>query len=301
MVFNERRLCLHILARKQIHILSGASGSGKTTLIQQILSRRDDTKMPFTLQGKGIAMAIMDRSAGAVEDRNKQLDITDIELYSLVGDKEFNLALIGHPNRLLTWVQSRFKKPFEILVLDPLMLLLDGTMLYEDVARSLIRLGHMAAIQNITILGTHHTSKARIETGFRRVHDRILGSGAFLGYSDTQLTLVDAPEQSTDYQSLHIKSHTSAGEVHHFKWSNEGLLLPYDPLMDAETGGKGEYNSETKAQMVTTKQLTLVLEGIGMSRAKAYRTIDKMIKSNRLHKLERGLYYLMSETETIPI
>jgi len=291
----------HVLPRGQIHILSGSSGSGKTTLIQQILSNREDENMPFTLQGKGVAMAIMDRSAEAVEERNKKLGVTDIELYSLVGDKEFNIGLVGHPHQLLQWVISRFNNPFEILILDPLMLLLEGVMEYTEVARSLIRLGHKAAIENITILGTHHTTKARIESGFKRPHDRVLGSGAFLGYSDTQLTLIDGPEQDKEYQSVYVKSHTSAPAVYHFKWTNTGELVCYDPLMDAETGGDGDYNSETKAQMLTTKQLNLLFGGLGYSRAKGYRIIDKLIEERRLHKLERGKYLLLDETETFPI
>ena len=247
---------MHILKRRQVHILAGASGSGKSTLLLQcIRDKRRGVDAPIGFAGDRIAYAVMDRAADDLRDRALRWHL-QVPMYSLCDDPviaEKDFIMLYKPNLLMNRVMECFKRnstdelPFDVLVLDPIILLMEGsTNDYRDVARSLIRLGWYAAMNNITILATHHATKAKTETGFMRAQDRILGSAAFQGYSGTQMILIDGPEQSSSNTSLHLIPHTAPPERHDFVWTgakedNTGELKKVNILLEDGTKPKVKF------------------------------------------------------------
>lgn len=161
---------------------------------------------------KAIAYLISDRNVEEAASRATALGIPDnkIQFYSIVNDKAIHENELLAPKMLLEKIlDKKFTIDFDLLVIDPIGLFINGNLnSYQTVARSMMILNRIAIEKNITIIGTHHSTKAKHEVKFRRPQDRISGSSALLGYSGTQMVLVPTDEDDTPYDTFYIISHT---------------------------------------------------------------------------------------------
>lgn len=218
----------------QISILAGASGAGKTTLLMQAIAAasRGKSFLPeFTWKGeKGIAYVAADRPIEEVLSLAKRLEVNEdkVEFYSIVDDQQITAKILSTPSNLFNLAKSKFSKPFDVLILDPIGLFIDGNIInYHHVARSLVPMNQFATREGVTIIATHHSRKARIDQKFARPQDRIAGSTAFLGYSGTQMVLVPANEENDDQireDQLFIIPHTLPAIKVFLQRGQDGLL-----------------------------------------------------------------------------
>lgn len=219
------------IPKGQISILAGASGAGKTTLLMQAISSwaKGEVLFPeFTWAGeKGLAYIAADRPIKEVIDLSKRLGINEekVEFYGLVDDKTVTSQLLSSPMVLFKFVLSKITRPFDILVLDPIGIFVDGSINnYNHVARTLIPMNQMACEKDITIIATHHARKARTDFKYSRPQDRIAGSTAFLGYSGTQMVLVPGAEEGVREDVLYIVPHTMESSKVFMERGQDGLL-----------------------------------------------------------------------------
>jgi RecA/RadA recombinase len=274
-----------VIPRRQISILAGASGSGKTTLLlQAIQAWQRDQPFPLRFNAKNCAYLVADRTGTEVRDRAEALGV-DIELYGLVDDRKFKKELLNDPDRALDVALQQFRKPYDLLILDPIMLFIKGNALdYRAVAVALVGLNRLAVDKNMTIIATHHASKARSDFSFMRPQDRILGSAAFQGFSGTQMILVEPEEGKTDCHVFVSVSHTAAKEVTYLERNSEGWFIPADkvgvPLVQAMQEGVP----------VNIKELRETAEKQRMSPATLYRCLASCIKDGLVMKVGHGLY-----------
>jgi len=274
-----------VIPRRQISILAGASGSGKTTLLlQAIQAWQRDQPFPIRFNAKNCAYLVADRTGTEVRDRAEALGV-DIELYGLVDDRKFKKELLNDPDRALDVALQQFKKPYDLLILDPIMLFIKGNALdYRAVAVALVGLNRLAVDKNMTIIATHHASKARSDFSFMRPQDRILGSAAFQGFSGTQMILVEPEEGKTDVHVFVSVSHTAAKEVTYLERNSDGWFIPTDkvgvPLVAAMREGTP----------VTIAELREIGEKQKMSQATLYRCLGASIKEGLVMKVGHGLY-----------
>jgi len=274
-------VCFH----RSRSILAGASGSGKTTLVlQAIQAWQREQPFPIQFNATKCAYIVADRTKGEVEDKANALGL-DIEIYGLVDDRTFKLELLQDPESALLEALSRLKHPYDLLVLDPLMLFIRGNALdYRAVAMALIRLNRKAADKKITIIATHHASKARSDFSFMRAQDRILGSAAFQGYSGTQMILIEPEEGKADVHCFVSVSHTAAKVVTFLERTSDGWFVPSDkvgvPLVEAMREGAP----------VTITELREIGEKQKMSQATLYRCLGSCIKEGLVMKVGHGLY-----------
>lgn len=222
------------IPRRQVSILAGASGSGKTTLLMQAIASwaREETFTPaLTWEATRCAYLVADRSFDEVKARAKRLGIGDakIELYGLQDDTTFDINLLKTPAKALEVVLTKFKKPFDLLVIDPIALFIEGNFIdFHQVAISLFKLGRIAVQRNITMIAAHHTVKMHSDWGFLRPQDRISGSGAFLGFSGTQMTLIQGLETGVDYDTLYVVSHTLPRKEAYLTRGSDGEFVTLD-------------------------------------------------------------------------
>lgn len=205
----------HLLPLHEVSIIAGASGAGKTSIIMQLFHALQ-TGTPFfgmaSKPGLKIGYIASDRGGDSLSywANIMDVDMTQIPTISLIKDDTVNLNhLEKNPMNLLISLIKRLL-PCDLLVIDPMIIFFGcDTKSYTANAQRLIYLNRVAHLHHVTILGTHHAVKARTDFGYRRPQDRISGTGAFLGYSSTQIFL-DTPEESgTDHHTLHIVSHTA--------------------------------------------------------------------------------------------
>ena len=213
---SQADLVQNLLPRHEVSIIAGASGAGKTSITMQLLHSIQAHKPFFgmhTTPDIKVGYIAADRGGDSLDYWAKimDVDLSKIKIRSLIKDEDIDLKKFeSNPMGLLLQL-IRQMMPLDLLIIDPMIVFFGtDTKSYTTNAKCLIQLNRVAHQHRVTILGIHHAVKARTDFGFKRPQDRISGTGAFLGYSSTQIFL-DTPEESgLPHHSLHIISHTAA-------------------------------------------------------------------------------------------
>jgi hypothetical protein len=275
-----------MLPKKQISILAGASGSGKTTLtVQAIQACQKGQPFPLEFQGKRFAYLVADRTKDEVDSRVQKLGV-ETELYGIADDENFNeQLLINDPFGAFRKAILHFKKPYDVLIIDPIGIFMEGNAIdYKQTAVSLIRFNRFAAEKNITVMACHHASKKRTDFTFSRPQDRILGSAAFQGYSGTQMILIQGTEDGEDYDTFVQVPHMTPATTTFFKRREDGYFNIFDPSLPPLLR---DFKSGT---VFDTQTILHTAENIGVARRTAFNMLDTASKRGSLIKLERGRY-----------
>lgn len=273
-----------VLPKNQISILAGASGSGKTTLVlQSLLAWQKGEPFPLQFTATKAAYLVSDRTKEEVESRRDTLGV-DVEVYGVVDDTSFDLRWLEDPYNAFTKAVQRFKSDYDLLIIDPLMLFLEGSGLdYRQTARSLINFNRFAKQRDLTLLACHHASKTRSDFHFLRPQDRILGSAAFQGYSGTQMVLIEGRERGAEYDTFVTVPHMSPATEHNLKRGEGGWFEVYEadlpPLIQALKAGEW-----------TTEKIMALAEELGLKRSAAFHEIKEGLKLGKLVKFEHGKY-----------
>lgn len=210
-----------ILPAEEVSILAGASGAGKTTLIMQLLAALQANAPVWGHVGRPnlrLGYIAADRTWKSYQKTAAlaSLDLASIQVRALVDDpainlKDFERSPIDELERLVGTML-----PVDLIVVDPLVVFLGvDTNKYHLNAARLIRLNRMCQANKVTLLGTHHATKARSDYSFKRPQDRISGTSALLGFTSTQLFLASPEEtgRSDNCYEWHVISHHAPAKV----------------------------------------------------------------------------------------
>jgi RecA-family ATPase len=210
-----------ILPSREVSILAGASGAGKTTLIMQVLSAIQANAPVFGCHVQPnlrIGYIAADRSWRSYQKTAAlaSFDLASVAVRTLIDDdtvnlKDFERSPIDELERLISTML-----PVDLIVVDPLVVFLGvDTNKYHLNAARLIRLNKLCLANKVTILGTHHATKARSDYTFKRAQDRISGTSALLGFTSTQLFLASPEEtgRSDNCYEWHVISHHAPSKI----------------------------------------------------------------------------------------
>lgn len=227
----------HILPKHEVSILAGASGAGKTTLIMQVLCNLQHNEPVFghaIEEDLKIGYLAADRTWDAYARLAMQVgaDLDRMVVRALIDDTSIDIENLERDSQGVMYnvLKSMVAEGCNLIVVDPLVVLLGSDInTYHIVAARMIRLNRFCKANQVTILGTHHATKARTDFSFKRPQDRISGSSALLGFTSTQLFLASAQESGQEYTQWHIVSHHAAAEVINLERDkNSGLFVPID-------------------------------------------------------------------------
>ena len=282
-----------ILPDKEVSILAGASGAGKTTLIMQALAAMQQGKEVFGHEcqpGLRLGYIAADRSWRSYQRTAElsSLDLGSIKVRALIDDPAIDLANFEKSplDELERLIASML--PLDLVAVDPLVVFLGvDTNKYHLSAARLIRLNKACLANNITILGTHHATKARSDYSFKRPQDRISGTSALLGFTSSQLFLA-APEETSredGFYEFHVISHHAAPKV--ILLSREGGRFRHEGTEETSYVS----TSPTNQLMNLLKNGPLKREDILSSVSGSRATIDRLLASALAAKvIERGQY-----------
>jgi KaiC/GvpD/RAD55 family RecA-like ATPase len=227
----------YILPKHEVSILAGASGAGKTTLIMQVLCNLQHNEQVFghaIEEDLNIGYIAADRTWDAYARLAMQVgvDLDRIKVKALIDDTSIDLDQLesNAQGTMYKVLSSLVAEGCDLIVVDPLVVLLGSDInTYHVIAARMIKLNRFCKANQVTILGTHHATKARTDFSFKRPQDRISGSSALLGFTSTQLFLASGEESGQEYTQWHIVSHHAKAEVINLERDkNTGLFVPVD-------------------------------------------------------------------------
>ena len=219
-------------------VVAGASGAGKTILLAEWVQRMRTGKTicghPTNPQRDYYVIAA-DRDWSTYHKAYSSAGYPQVKRYVLAEDPEFDPQSWGRKKTAFTLFERCIAKlnpiPGSWVHVDPVApLFIQGSQNdARDVALSLHWYRKIAKKYQITLVLFANVGKQKAEDTYRRAQDRIAGSGAFVAYSDTQISI----EQDEDgVMSMQWTPRSAPAEAHQFKFNPKtGLFAPY---MDAK-------------------------------------------------------------------
>lgn len=308
----------NILTCGSLNLLAGASGIGKTALIAWLMRQFRDGAPIFghpTQPPPAIGYLTADRPWEHTKHWFSAVGFPEVRQYSIIDDATLKL-----PNQRLKHLRVDFFKscvaklqlpPGSLLVVDPIALFLGGNLLdYDTVAFACIEIHRwlQQPPQMYCTLGLAHSAKQRAEKNDRylRLQDRISGSMALLGYTETQMYLA-APEETGDKEGAYTflwNPHTAPAEVFQFHKGTNGLFLTEGVSTQGSTGDPlsrplSPFELEVYAQfpygpesVVSTHQFVALYSADGgeAKRKAVQRALATLEARGLIVKLRRGVW-----------
>lgn len=303
-----------------INLLAAAPGTGKSTLLAW-LSRQVHERTPLFGREWGEipyqAIICADRSWNRSTKLWFDLEgMGEIPAYSLQDDVGFKKSRLRRRGERIQIFEDCLDKLAEhapggelplgsLIYVDPLALFLGGNLLdYDSCLVACSELRELALEKGITIIGTAHAAKQKADKQSRylRLQDRILGSAALFGYTDTQMYLA-APDEvdRKDYVFLWCPHHAPTATFS-FTRGEDGRFSPQGVIDDIQ----GQKLTKQKPPEIPPPDWLLELlearphtfpeliqiatEQHETSRATLHRRLQVGVKSGQIEKLGKGSY-----------
>lgn len=290
-----------------ISLLAGAPSVGKTALLAPILKAfRDGTpifgRQPSPLAGVGFLSA--DRSwERQTRVWFERANFPDIRHYSLIDDGSFSKRRLRKKHErvdLLAELLDRLDLlPNSLVVVDPISLFLGGNLNdYDTCMVACMEIRERITARGLTILATAHASKQRTDKKERylRLQDRILGSTALFGFTDTQLYLASPQEIGEKYYAFLWHPHLAEPETFNLMRDKSGLFVP--SLRQAAAQGVAAVTADMRLLelipyepvAITRFELLGLVEAIPLSSSTVDRYLRRFMLEKRVTKSQHGAY-----------
>lgn len=233
-----------VLQNGFICLLASASGTGKTALLagllRQLCEGRPIFGHPVNAPPK-VAILTVDRAwEGSTGVWFERAGYPEILHYSLQDDDEFpKIKLRNRFGRIQIFKDCLEKlgdlPPGSLVAVDTIAPFLGGNLNDYDACMSACsELREIARKHKFAFWGTTHSSKQKADKRERylRLQDRISGTMAQFGYTDTQMYLAAPDETNSAFYTFLWHPHLAPAETFRLKRDDQGLFLP----IEAEDG-----------------------------------------------------------------
>jgi hypothetical protein len=296
-----------------ITILGGAPGAGKTALVTGWACAWRDGRPIFghaVQQPQRVAYITADRSW--TQSARLWFDAAgfpEILHYSLQDDRAFIKGRLRDKDKLVTGIFAHClqqlaiacpggRLPFGLLVIvDPISLFLGGNLNdYFACAIACSEIRELCLRYGITVLGLAHAAKQKgaSKDRYSRLQDRIAGSTAIAGYSDTQIYLASPDEAEEDHYLCEWSPHHAPTETFFLDRGDDGLFVP----IRGATEILNLTRMETQLLPLISAQLTMStadIVSLGATQLKqGRRSVERLLKGllrrGQIEKPVRGQY-----------
>ena len=231
----------HYLPFGSVCTLSGASGTGKTAFLASQIIKPLLAGQPIlgqtTNPPPAIGILVCDRpwrdhaawliKAGIDPDAIPHVSLRDIVNYNWDVLRDWKAI----PKVFGSLVDTMHLPPGSLLIVDPLPLFVPGRLIdYKDVAIGIGHLDQQLRPRSLTLFGVFHTAKQKANKAerYQRPQDRILGSTALIGYSETAMFLLSPEEAESQHYQFGIVAHQQPGLVLNYRRTDTGLFAPVE-------------------------------------------------------------------------
>lgn len=303
-----------ILLGGTVNLLAGAPGVGKTAFLAWWIRQFHDG-------GRVFDQAIPARppvQAWITADRSwdhstrlwfAQVGLPDLPHYSLQDDRSFKKSRLRNKRDRIAILKECLAgaspggaghyPPGSLIYVDPLALFLGGNLIdYDTCAVACSEVREICLDQGLTIIGTAHSSKQKAEKRDRylRLQDRILGSTALFGYTDTQMFLASPDELDVDHYTFLWAPHHARTQTFKLARDERGLFLAGDEVVQPTPGRPPvdarwlELAMYARVEPWTFADVQLAADKASVSRATATRHLREAVEAGKVRQVRRGLY-----------
>jgi hypothetical protein len=228
-----------VLLGGSINLLAGPPNVGKTAFLANFLKRIRDGQPVFGRQPNPIPLiAILSVDRSWHQSSQLWYDLAgwpDIRHYCLQDDESFPIDLLRQRFKRIQVLKMALDRlgevPFGTLVnVDPIAPFLGGNLLdYDACMVACTEIRRICRSRGITIIGTAHAGKQKNDKKeqYRRLQDRIVGSTAQFGYTDTQMYLASPEETGEDHYTFLWHPHHTPAETFKLGRAANGLFIPW--------------------------------------------------------------------------
>jgi hypothetical protein len=283
-----------------VTIFAGAPGVGKTAMLAEWCVRWRDGRTicgHATSAPTGFYYIAADRQWASHQQWFDAVGFPEIPHYSLADDAKFDLSELLKPYNALQLLTRSLDAldplPGAHVFIDPIspIYIAGNPNSARDVARTLLGVSREAQARQINITCTAHFGKQKADKNERyvRPQDRIAGSGAFSGFSDTQIYLIDPEPPIQPYHVLGWNPRHSRPEDFNFTRNDQGLFVPYDVMQDDATASEilDSFDDSGATSIAVLRERAIQK---GHSRATVTRAVSRLLTEGRVCKLGRGKY-----------
>ena len=170
---------------------------------------------------------------------------------------------------------------------------------YNEVLAGMGSMSQAIDRYQLTGLGIGHMGKQRADPKERylRPHERILGSGAQIGFSDTTMYLLGPSDTGQPYHTFGwLPTHAPEGEFHFHQNSVTGLFEPYTGALEDMAALSPELIRVVDAfppppQTLPTGQLVpLIMAACAVSERTAYDRLEDLVLSGLITRARHGAF-----------
>lgn len=312
-----------VILRHSVNLLAGAPGTGKTAFLVYMVQTLQHQKPFFTLPAPAqpIYQAFIGADRSWDDSTRKWFDVQGIDAdsfphYSLQDDRQFQKSRLRKKHERIAIFRecldrvSRdgsgvFPTP-SLIYVDPLALFLGGNLLdYDTCLVACSELREICIDKGICIVGTAHAAKQKADKKetYLRLQDRILGSAALFGYTDTQLYLASPEETDRSSYTFLWAPHHAKSQMFAMGRDEEGRFVPVDgqPL-ESTTAAKGakkplqdvDWLLSLLAEPKKATELVEVGAERSVSRMTVYRRLNALCDEGRVRQVSRGVYQVVA-------
>ena len=284
-------------------VVAGASGAGKTIMLAEWMQRLRDGRSICghpTNPCTNYYVLAADRDWSTYAKAYGAAGFPDIEHYVLSEDPGFDPRSWGKRHSALTLFESSMELlapiPGSWVNVDPVApLFISGNQNdARDVALSLHWFRKIARKYQIILALFANVGKQKSDDVYKRAQDRIAGSGAFVAYSDTQISI----EQDEDgVMSLQITPRNAPIEGHQFRFDTttrlfvpymDGVVLQTHPDLPAHL--LKTFNLIPPEGTITSPELVkLVGEKYKIKRTQAFEHIRRLVELGVIERSDLGV------------
>ena len=301
-----------VLPSREVHLLGGSSGAGKTRWLLKTLASwsRSEPVLGFPSHPVPYVYVSLDRSEASVIRTCEDIGVDHKTLPFLPLRDRIDEDTKLSPSLILKTVSKEFPAA-KLIVIEGIARLVPGGRVidYNTIADFLTRLGVWCQKRDATILGVHHTAKSKQDSWYENPREKLLGSGAWGGYSETILFLDLVSEDVTSKgRKLYILPRTrmanftvncffdEAGRIVE-RGLVKGLMIERGPSADIDASVKGFIDARRNLgrSSFTLTEITGDLVPT-LSRASLFRRLKELSDIGLLKSGKKGTYEIVDDS-----
>ena len=290
----------HLMPFGSISTLSGASGVGKTAFLAGMVAAWQKGEDLFGLKTSippAIGVLAADRPWRDHQAWFTRAGCTPFVHFCL-RDEAYAWEVLRDPRAVPkvfgSLVDNLKLPPGALLIVDPISLFIPGRLFdYKDVAIGLGLLDAQLQARQLTALGIFHVGKQKggKNERYMRPQDRILGSTALIGYSETAFYLISPEEGERRTYEFGVISHQLKSTAYQYTRNDLGLFVPavvFDEIQEQEAAFV--IVPENGKPISTALWVIGIQRVLRVSIATAERLIRDLKRAGRVVRAGRGLY-----------